>query len=236
MRTAAVLFTALAALTLLAPTGGAQGLVTYRVRVFNLSSGQPLSPPVAATHRPEVHLFQVGSLASPEVEAIAEDGNQAPLVALLSGQAGVTQVFDFEAPLTPIGKTVDTFTPSRTFTIQAAAGDRFSFVTMLICTNDGIVGLDGVALPDRGLRAYLANGYDAGTEDNTQDSLHIVDPCSALGPVALPGDPDGNDNAGPETVPHRAIRRHPGITNTGELMPAVHGWIDPVVLVIIERL
>lgn len=238
MRVIAVLFVVVATVLSSLGTTQAQGTAqaSYRVRIFNLTTGQPFSPPVAATHKPDLHLFEVGKLASSEAEAIAEDGNQIPMVNLLTGHPSVTQVVDLGAPLTPIGKTVNTFTPTRTFTVTANSGDRFSLLTMLICTNDGILGLDGVALPGRGLRSFLVNGYDAGTEDNTQDSLDIVDPCSALGPTVLLGDPDGNDDAGPEAVPHRPIRLHPGIQSLGELTPALHGWLNPVALVIIERL
>ena len=60
--------------------GGADGgKATYKVTIENLTSGQPFSPPVVATHRSNVRMFRVGRLASPELEAIAEDGNQIPM-------------------------------------------------------------------------------------------------------------------------------------------------------------
>lgn len=222
----------------LAGAADAQTPATYQVRIFNLTAGQPFSPIVAATHKENIALFRVGRPASDQIEAIAEDGDQAPMVAVLNAlQASgrVTDVVDVGRPLTTLGKTVGAFTPWVSFEIQAAAGDKFSFATMLICTNDGFLGLDAVNLPQRGQAAYLVNGYDAGTEDNTEQSTDIVDPCSALGPEALPGDPDGNDEAGVNTVPAQAIRMHPGIQGTGELKPELHGWQNPVALVIIDR-
>jgi hypothetical protein len=231
-------FLLLAGLLVLLPDTGssaATGLTTYRVRLFNLTSGQPFSPPVAATHQPGIRMFQVGALASPELEAIAEDGNEAPMFNLLAADPRVTQAIDVARPLTPIGKTVGTFTPVVSFDINAGSTDRLSLATMLICTNDGFLGLDAAALPARGRAVYVLDGYDAGTEDNTEQSVDLVDPCTDLGPIPLPGDPDGNEDAAVNTVPPRPIAHHRGIRGNGELTRALHGWRDPVALVVIER-
>lgn len=209
---------------------------TYRVTLTNLTDGQPFSPGVIATHRPNTGLFSVGELAHPPIEAIAEDGNEAPAVAALSSLSGITDIFDLGHPLTPNGVTVGTFTDSVTFEIGARPGDRLSLVTMLICTNDGFVGLDSGHLPANGSSVFMLNGYDAGTEDNTEASEDIVDPCSGLGPVPLAGDPDGNDEAGVDSEPHVAISHHPGIDGGSDLDPAEHGWTDPVATLTVERI
>ena len=207
----------------------------YRVTIKNMSSGQPISPPVAVTHSRDLHLFQRGKLASDAIEAIAEDGNQAPAVALLTGMAGVTDVVDVGMPLTPAGTAVGSFSDTITFDITAAPGDRFSLSGMLICTNDGIVGLDSVKLPAHNRKQYRAHAYDAGTEANTELSGDIVDPCSALGPVALAGDPNGNEDAAVNTDPAEAIRYHRGIAGTGDLTDA-HDWRGPIAKVTITRI
>ena len=49
----------------------------------------PFSPPVAATHDAGLHVFQVGQLASDELAAIAQDGNEVPMADLLLAAAGV---------------------------------------------------------------------------------------------------------------------------------------------------
>ncbi len=36
------------------------GKATYKVTIENLTTGQPFSPPVAATHRSNVRMFRVG--------------------------------------------------------------------------------------------------------------------------------------------------------------------------------
>ena len=60
--------------------------------------------------------------------------------------------------------------------------------------NDGFTGLDRAKLPRQGAAIFWLEGYDAGTEDNTERGEDIVDACSALGPVPLAGDPNGNEN------------------------------------------
>jgi len=75
-------------------------------------------------------------------------------------------------------------------------------------------------------------GYDAGTETNTELSADLVDPCSALGPVALDGDPNGNNNDGIDTSD--PIGFHPGIAVSGDLLEA-HGWMGPVLALTITR-
>ena len=212
-----------------------QHLRTYRVTLTNLTHGQPLSPPVAATHEGRGRLFRFGKLASDDIAAIAQDGNEAPLAASLSADDDVTDVVDVGTPLTPSGTTVGPFSDSVTFDISARPGDRLSLATMLICTNDGFTGLVGGRLPTHGSKTYRLYAFDAGREMNTQDSTDIVDPCSALGPAPLAGDPNGNLDGPVENHPAQPIEPHPGITGVGDLSPAMHGWSGAVAMVTVER-
>ncbi len=221
------------------PANGSGGTRTYEVTITNLTDGQPLSPPVAVTHR-GAPLFKVGRFATPAIEAIAEDGNQALAV---NGFTGALDVFTFVSdvvdggePLTPAGTVAAGFDDTLTFNITADRRDRFSLATMLICTNDGFTGADRVKLPNHGTRTYHLRAYDAGTENNTEMSEDIVDPCSGLGPVALAGDPNGNENDAVATSPVRRIRRHQGVDGTvGDLL-GVHDWgNEPIAVLTITR-
>lgn len=210
---------------------------TYRVTLVNLTHGQPFSPPVAATHHKSVRMFRFGDLATDQLAAIAQDGNEAPMAALFSASRHVTETVDVGRPVTASGVVVGSFTDSVTFEIHATRGDRLSLATMLICTNDGFLGLDAVKLPKEGSATFYLNGYDAGREQNTERSIDIVDPCSALNPgFALAGDPNGNRDAEVATNPAEPIRIHPGIAGTGDLSVAKHGWTDPVARVTVERI
>ena len=222
-------------------SGTGQEKVAYEVKIENLTSGQPFSPPVAATHGEDIHLFQVGEDASDALAAVAQDGDPIPLFQRLQKMDGVTDAVNVGAPLTPAGKKAMVngmpVTDSATFQIAAAPGDRFSLATMLICTNDGFLGLDSVELPKSGSAEFMLDSYDAGREENTEVSEDLVDPCSALGPTKLKGDPDGNvDDGTVATSPMQPIADHPGINGNGELTKDAHGWDDPVAKVTITRL
>lgn len=209
--------------------------VRYQVTLENLTDGQPFSPPVAVTHRRPTRLFAVGTPASDAIEALAEDGNQSVAVNQLTGAAKVTDVVDVGMPLTPAGTTVGSFTDTVSFEIVARPGDRLSLATMLICSNDGFTGVDGTRLPFRGSVHTYLQGYDAGTEDNTEMSGDIVDACSALGPVVLNGDNNGNEDTAVDTNPAQVIQHHPGIAAIGDLLDA-HDWDGPVARLTIERI
>ncbi len=212
-------------------------LVTFRVSLQNLTGGQPFSPPTAATHDEDLHMFQVGELATDELAAIAQDGNEIPMVRLFNGfrlDDDVTDVVDVGRPITPRGVAKGGFSDSVTFMIRAHPSDRLSIATMLICTNDGFTGLDGVKLPKHGTRVFLTNAYDAGREVKTEKQPDLVEPCSLLGPVVLPG-AHPSPNFDPPIVPPYPIRMHAGIQGVGDLSVALHGWVNPVAKVTITR-
>lgn len=204
------------------------GMTAYRVTVKNLALGQPFSPPVAITHEEDVHLFQVGEQASDPLAVVAQDGVPVPLFQAVQGMDGVTDAVNVGMPVAPAGQQAMVngmpITDSVTFEIAANPGDLFSIASMLICTNDGFFGLDGVELPETGSIEYQSTAYDAGREENTEVSQDLVDPCSGLGRVKLEGDPDGNVDGGDiATDPPEAIADHPGIEGNGELVPDYHG-------------
>ena len=209
----------------------------YRVRIVNLTDGQPFTPPVIATHRGGFDLFEVGDLASVGVMQVAENGNVPNLVSALEQATDVTGVVAGTEPLVPEGLPGSAGHPDRTtFEITAPAGARFvSFVSMLICTNDGFTGIDHVRLPDDVGDATVVNaaGYDAGTEMNTEDFADIVPPCQAL--VGVTGSDPGTGFSNPALLEGGVIHHHQGIEGGADLVPDIHGWEDPVVRVRIIR-
>ena len=208
----------------------------YRVTIMNLSETQPLSPPVVATHAKGFTMFEVGKLASRGLEAIAENGDESLMANRYRNSPMATDVVDVAMPLTRHGTMVGDFRSSYSFEIEAREHDRLSLAAMLICSNDGFTGLNSVKLPKKGRRMYHLRAYDAGTEDNTEMSADIVDGCSALGAVALSGDPNGNENDAVDTTPHDVIRPHRGILGVGDLDASSHAIDNKVGKVIIELL
>jgi hypothetical protein len=202
---------------------------TYDVSVTNLTTGQPLSPGVFLTHTKQQSLFSVGSAASEGIRLIAENGDPSTAATEVTGQPGI---FDVETTGAPIHRVGGPGPSTLTVRITARAdANRFSFAAMLICTNDGFTGLEGVKLPGGFKPAtYYAMAYDAGTELNDEDAGSIVPPCFGIGPVS------GPSGGGARTPTSSAIAPHAGIQGGADLDPTQHGWTEPVARVAIQRI
>lgn len=234
---ALVALVALALTSLPVAAQAAPQVATYEVTITNLTTGQAFSPPVLATHRGGTRIFRVGRHASEGIRQIAENGNNAALLAALAEDPKVFDVTEGAAPLVPAANPGGTpFSSQATYTIEATTRDRFlSLATMLICTNDGFTGIDKVRLPtglNEKLTVYTA-GYDAGTELNTEQFADIVPPCQGL--IGVTGDEPGTGASNPALTEGGKIRHHPNILGVADLLPAVHGWADPVARVEIRR-
>ena len=219
-------------------SAAAEGPVaTYDVTIDNLTAGQPLTPPVIASHRAATGMFTVGRPASFALKEIAENGNLAPMIAQLGADKHVSDSVAAAAPLVPAGLPGSAmFGDSVTLTVTASKGAKFvSFASMLICTNDGFTGVDSLRLPkDVGDAVVVRSaGYDAGTELNTEDFADIVPPCQALVGVSS-GEP-GTGSSNPALAEGGVIHHHPGIAGGADLVPAIHGWTDPVAEITVER-
>jgi hypothetical protein len=212
-------------------------VATYEVTITDLTAGQPLTPPVVATHRAATSMFTVGQPASFALKEIAENGNLAPMISQVESDKHVADSAAASAPLVPAGLPGSAmFGDSVTLTVSASEGAKFlSFASMLICTNDGFTGVDSLRLPkDVGDAVIVRSaGYDAGTELNTEDFADIVPPCQGLVGVSS-GEP-GTGTSNPALAEGGVIHHHPGIVGGADLLPAVHGWTDPVAEITVER-
>lgn len=208
------------------------GAADYQVTVENLTTGQPLTPPLLVTHRQAIELFEVGEPASFGVKEIAENGNLGPLLTALDGARHVMDVEVAPAgPVPPVeaGETA-------TAMLHAERGAKYvSFVSMLICTNDGFTGLQSQRLPKKvGDEVVLETiAYDAGTEINTEDFADIVPPCQGL--VGVSSEDPGTGVSNPALAEGGVIRPHEGIQGGEDLLVGVHGWEEPVARVTITR-
>lgn len=212
--------------------GSSAAHASYSVTIENLTSGQPVTPPLIATHRKPTGIFRVGRPASFELKEIAENGNLAPLSDALAADKHVSSTVVAVAgdppPLLP-GQSV-------TVAIDAGPGSKYlSLAAMLICTNDGFSGLDGQRLPKRiGEEIELyTDAYDAGTEINTEDFADLVPPCPAL--TGVPSDEMGSGSSDPALAENGVIHHHAGIQGIADLSPSTHGWTNPVLRISIRR-
>jgi len=234
----ALAIVALSSLTLAGPVAARSDHAEYRVTIINLTQGQPFTPPLVALHRRGGDVFTVGQRASVGVKEIAENGNLVPLHDALDETRGVTAIHAGMKPVVPADSPGDAmFDSHATFTIETAQhASRLSWVSMLICTNDGFTGVDSLDLPDRiGQSVVRATaGYDAGTERNTERFKDIVGPCQGLTGVG-----DGtmhSETSNPDLLTNRVIRHHPGIRGGHDLLIDPHDWTNPVAVIVVTRI
>jgi hypothetical protein len=207
--------------TLLLGAAGAASTMEYEVTVTNLTRGQQFTPVLVASHKAGVRLFELGSPASPQLRALAEEGNIAPLTALLLGNPDVREVVNSGGLLGP-GQSV-------TQRVRGSGSlDNVSVAAMLIPTNDGFFAVNDAEGPN-GLDTVtvLSPAYDAGTERNDETCASIPGPnfieCGGPGAGGVPGGGEGY------------VHIHAGIHGVGDLDPALRDWRNPVARITIRR-
>ncbi|NNE36028.1 MAG: hypothetical protein HKN13_12370 [Rhodothermales bacterium] len=207
----------------------AGGNAEYEVTIINMSHSQPFSPGVLVTHDASASLFSGGSAASEGIRLIAENGDPSTAAMALGGADGVS---DVEATMAPVHRKGGPGPDKLTAYITASDGARYlSLAAMLICTNDGFIGLDSVELPKGPETAvYFPGAYDAGTEANDELYTSVVDPCGGIGPIAVA--PDGQNN---RTATSDVVASHPGFTGAGDLDADAYNWRNKVARVTVKR-
>ena len=167
-----------------------------------------MTPPVVILHNAPniengIRIFDVGQPAIMELIAIAENGNNQPMVELIGFQqdAGAVSASavafadpDNPGPLLPGA--------SATVNLDVETSDQvMTIVSMVVCTNDGFSGVESRAIPtdDAPTDTFTAPIYDAGSETNVLMLNYWVPPCSADGM----SDNLSDDEAG-------SITAHPG--------------------------
>ena len=207
-----ILLGGLAAATLAAPAlaGTSDQTVTFKITIANVSKADTLQVPGAAATKapiaPGVYvvssetttIFVPGQPTGTDgLEPLAEDGNSEALLKVLQAK---------------FGDKADMFAPGLEFEVKAKPGDRLSFATMFVQSNDKFYGPadGGIALfgadgkPVSGDLSSMARLYDAGTEKDE-----------------LPG-------AGPNQAP-RQKSMNQGPREGGKLRPADDGFPYPSV-------
>ena len=199
------------------------------VSVQNLTHGMNFTPLLISAHDDTTHLFQEGSSASAELQAMAEGGNTDGLVALLnSANNAVNPAGGLLGPgLASAAATIDTGT---------SGNDYLSVVAMLLPTNDGFLGVDAWKIPTTpGTYTIDVNAYDAGTEAN-DEIINGGGMPNTPGIPAAPSGPTGTGATGAAAADtNKTVHIHRGNlgdTNaTGGISDVdsrVHRWLNPV--------
>jgi len=200
-------------------TAPAEDGMKYEVKITNLTRGQPLSPVVVATHTGKLPaLFVVGSPASEELAAVAEDADNSGLLSLWDPAANTMVVGDLQTVTGSGGPIM----PGETASAIVEGGGAFrqiSLVSMLVNTNDAFTAPNAQALPRADTDVHWPPA-----EANNEDCDFIPGPACGSAFV--------RDTAGAEGYVHI----HSGIHDIGELDPVAYDWRNPVALIEIRRL
>ena len=182
------------------------GPVLFEVSITNLTSNQVFSAPIVASHSDGTRMFVPGTAASPEMQALAEDGDNSGLAGTLGADPEVLDVVTFPANIAP-GSTMST-----TVTLDGYH-DELSIAGMLVTTNDAFFGLDGVTdMRNASSMVFYAPVFDAGTEFNSEDCMYI------------PGPPCGNGGVHDQRADVGFIHFSNGIHGIGSLDAPTYDW------------
>ncbi len=195
----------------------------FAVTVTNLTRGQQFTPILVASHRSGASLFQLGQPASEPLAILAEEGNTAPLAALLGSNARVLDVQVGGGLLNP-GQ-------SKTVTVETRGRfNRVSVAAMLIPTNDAFFAVNGMKGPEDDESLVLFSpAYDAGSEVNDERCASIPGPhfteCGGPGGgAAVSGGEEG------------FVHIHAGMHGIGNMKASERDWRNPVARITIRRL
>lgn len=188
---------------------------TYSVTITNLTKGQSFTPRAVFSHTAG-KTFVLGEAAITELETIAESGDVAPLMEALSAVSDIVTDMTTGAGLLAPGA-------SQTVSIEGVPGSYLSVLSMLIPTNDGFIGFNGVVLPMEGSASYTGVVYDAGTETNDEDCANIP------GPVC------GGTGLSPDDAGEGFVHVHSGIHGGGDVSVADRDWRNPAAMLTITK-
>jgi hypothetical protein len=206
------------------------------VEITNLTNAIYFTPLLVAKHNRNTDLFEPGTPASTNLQAMAEGGDTSGLINDL--EAGGNDYINnpAEGLLAPGAIAIAEFDHYR------GKNRYLSIVGMLLPSNDGFVGLDSVRIPKRkGTYTYYLHGYDAGTEANDE----IINGGGAPNTPGIPADPGGNSGSGGlATVGadyNQTVHIHRGnigdndpFGGNSDLNARVHTWQGPVAKVVIR--
>ncbi len=209
----------------------------FNVRIVNLTNGIYFTPFLVAAHPAGENLFVTGQPASANLQAMAEGGDIAGLVADMTALGATISENPAMGVLAPASSTnVDLNTDNTSNT-------QLSIVAMLLPTNDAFAGLNAITIPETpGTYTFNVPAYDAGTEAN--DELLVGMAGGAPGVAGMPADPGGlagsggsgaaTADANPNVHIHRNTLGDLDIAaGSSDLDSRVHRWLNPVIRVIV---
>lgn len=204
------------------------------IEIQNLTQGIYYTPFLVSAHSSDAALFEIGSMASDELQAMAEGGDISGLMNQMS--SADADIADVQAELSAPGS-------SRSFELSTSDNNTLLSITaMMLPTNDGFVALNGWTIPtESGTYTVYLNAYDAGTEANDEVRGGGA-PGTAGFPVPPPLDPLlGSNGTGVTSVEeNNTVHIHRGNLGdsdinggTSDIQNTVQRWLNPVAKVTI---
>ena len=199
----------------------------YQIKVTNLTSNQPLTPPAAILHGDGYTAWSLGASASTDLEKLAEGGDTSDFITTAKASSKVQATATLSsAPFGP-GE-------SAMATLETSMPDsaELTVASMLANTNDaftGVTNLDISMLTKGESITVLAHALDAGTEANSESS------------GTIPGPVDGGTGFDATRNDGDFISIHPGVVSMDDglatsVLNESHRWLGPVAKIDITRM
>lgn len=203
-------------------------MATFDVTVLNLTNAQPLSPIAVISHGDDYSFFSVGAPASAGLEEMAEGGDNTALLAEANADPAIVAATSGAAPIAPGA--------SETVTVTVLDSQRpglqLSVATMLVNTNDAFTGLNSRALETLAVGDSVtinSIAYDAGTEADSEQAIHIPGPAGGG-----EGFNTARDDEGDRVSMHSGVVSQNDGLATSDLSEQ-HRFDNPVARIRIER-
>ncbi|MDN4502764.1 spondin domain-containing protein [Alteromonadaceae bacterium BrNp21-10] len=195
-------------------------MISYDVTVTNLTHAHPLSPLAVILHQND-GFWAIGEMASPELEMLAESGDNSQLIAMADAMVSASGT----------GLIMPGNSETVSITIEDVDDANLTIASMLANTNDGFTGLNGLALGELAIGGSWSGVgfvYDAGTEANTEAMGSIVGPA------------DGGEGFSEIRDDVNYVAMHPGIVSMDDglstsVLTQAHRFDNPAMKVVITR-
>ena len=219
----------LSALTLVAASTSAVAQ-DLEITLTNLTQGLYFTPILTTAHNSDMALFSVATMASAELQAMAEGGDISGLVSMLSNADANINENPASGLLAPAMSTTYMISNDSTNT-------QLSLASMILPSNDGFVGLNSWLIPETsGTYTLMLNAYDAGTEANNE---LVVSGSGAPGIAGIPAAPGGNAGSNgsgiTDSESNEMIHIHRGTLGDDDAMAGksdldnrIHRWLNPI--------
>lgn len=180
----------------------------YSVIIKNITSSRVIMQPVIISHNEDFQMFVPGSPAMPQLLALAEGGDAAPLLVYA---ASLPSVFEAVA-------TSRYLAPGASVTLEINTNGKFGLISavgMVASEKGAFFAVQKVRGPEKGERTVDADMFDAGGRENPQACAHTLgSTCgnngirsTGKGPLSIRNSPIGVPESDPVAeITIRAIR------------------------------